>query len=112
VITLAVLTSGCFRWAPVTSLSSIEDERVVIDEGARRRMLVHATAHGREIEGQAIEGGEPVRVDATEGEVLVRKLNVPATGVIIAASGLAVGATVLAVVLTIVAAAARPVPFE
>lgn len=108
----ALLASGCFRWAPVTSLSSIEDERVVIEQGAQRRMLVHATARGREIEGQAVEGGEPVQLDATEGQVLVRKLNVPGTAAIIGASALAAGATVFAVVMAIVAASARPVPFE
>ena len=108
----ALLASGCFRYAPVSSLSGIEDERVVIVEGYSRRSLVHATAHGRTIEGQASESGERVEVDVTQARVLARRLNGPATGAIIGASVIGVGATVFVVVMAIVAASVRAVPFQ
>jgi len=106
----AILASGCFRYAPVSSLSSVEDDRVVIEEGASRRTLVHATAQGRMIEGQSVEGGERVLVDVTQSRVLARRLNAPATGAIIAASAIGVAGTVLGVIAIIVALSVRSIP--
>ena len=95
----ALLASGCFRWAPVSSLSSVEDDRVVIEEGASTRTLVHATAHGRTIEGQTSEAGERVEIDATHSRVLARRLNPGATAAIVTVSVLGVAGTVFAVVV-------------
>jgi hypothetical protein len=111
---LAVLASGCFRWAPISSLSSVEDARVVIEDGSSpRRTLVHATAHGRTIEAQTSEGGDRVEVDVTpETRVLARRLNAPATGAIIALSAIGVAGTVFGVALIIIAMSVRNVAFD
>jgi len=108
----ALLASGCFRFAPVSSLSSIEDDRVVIEDGDSRRALVHATAHGRTIEGQLVEGGERVELDVTQARVLARRLNGPATAAIIGASAIGVAGTVFAVVMLIAIASVRNVPLQ
>ena len=107
-----LLASGCFRYAPVTSLSSVDDDRVVIEEGFSKRTLVHATAHGRTIEGQPSEGAEPVEVDVTQARVFARRLNGPATGAIIAASAIGLAGTVFGIIAIIIAASVHPVAFE
>jgi hypothetical protein len=112
VIAIALLASGCFRYAPVTSLGTIDDERVVIEDGEAKRTLVHASAQGRTIEGQSSEGGERVEVDVTHARVFARRLNGPATGAILAGSAVAVAATVLGIIALVVALQSRPVPFE
>ena len=110
VFACALLASGCFRWAPITSLSSIEDDRVLVHEGNATQTLVHATARGHVIEGQAREGGERVEVDATESRVLARRLNVPATAAILGASAVAIAGTVFAVGLFTFLLAQQPIP--
>jgi len=112
IIACALLASGCFRYAPVSSLSGIEDDRVVIEEGASRRTLVHATAEGRAIEGQELVSGEHVFVDVTRSRVLARRLNGPATGAIIAASAIGLAGTVIGVLALAVALSVRNVPLE
>ncbi len=111
---LAVLASGCFRWAPISSLSRVDDSRVVIEDGSSpRRTLVHATAHGRTIEAQTSEGGDRVDVEVTpETRVLARRLNAPATGALIAVSAVGVAGTVFGVILLIVAMSVRNVPLD
>jgi len=111
-LSCALLASGCFRYAPVSSLSSIDDDRVVIEEGYGKRTLVHATAHGRTIEGQPFEGAERVEVDVSQARVLARRLNGPATGAIIGASVIGVGATVFLVAMAIFAASVQNVAFD
>ena len=112
-LSCALLASGCFRYAPVSSLSSIEDDRVVIEEGASQRTFVHATAHGRTIEAQAAEGSERVEVDVThETRVLARRLNGPATGAIVAASALGLAGTVFGVIALIFAMSVQNVPLQ
>jgi hypothetical protein len=96
----ALLASGCFRWAPVSSLSNIDDDRVRVQEEWGSRELIHATANGRVIEAQTVYGN-PVEVDATRAKVLVRRLNVPATAAIITISSLAVAGTITALALFI-----------
>lgn len=108
-VACALLASGCFRYAPVTSLSSIDDDRVVIEEGSSRRTLVHATAHDRTIEGQASEGAERVEVDVTNARVLARRLNGPATGGIIAASVVGVAGTVFGIALLVILSSLKTV---
>jgi hypothetical protein len=113
IIACALLASGCFRYAPVTSLGSIDDDRVVIDDGESKRTLVHATANGRMVEGQSAEDGEHVVVDATRARsIFARKLNAPATGAIIGASALGLVGTVAAIVLVVIANESHPIPFE
>jgi hypothetical protein len=104
----AVLASGCFRWAPITSLSRIEDDRILVHENWGSRSLVHATANERVIEAQEEIGGRPVVVDPTQSPVLVRRLNVPATAAIIGVSALGVAGTVFAVAV-LIALLTRPV---
>ena len=105
----ALLASGCFHWAPVSSLSSIEDAHVKIEEGFSSQTLVHATANGRVVEGQLEEGGRRVELDVTQSKVLVRKLNGPATAAIITASAIGLAGTVFAVVAIAVLAVSHPV---
>jgi len=109
VIVCALLASGCFRWAPVSSLSSIEDDRVKIQQGSDERTLVHATARGRIIEGQPTEGGERALVDATASRVLARRLNPGATAAIITVSALGVAGTVFAVAVVIIIASMQAI---
>jgi hypothetical protein len=108
----ALLASGCFRWAPISSLSSIDDDRLLVREASRTQMLVHATAHGRTIEGQLTEGGERVEVDPTEARVFARRLNVPVTTAIIAASTVGVAGTALGVMLIIFLLSSQAVPVQ
>jgi hypothetical protein len=93
----------------VSSLSSVEDDRVVIQEGGSSRALVHATSHGRTIEGQVAEGGEHVEVDVTRARVLARRLNGPATGAIIGATVVGVAGTVFAVAVIIILASVQTI---
>ena len=106
-IACALLASGCFRWAPVSSLSTIDDDRILVQERWGSRELVHANANGRVIEAQALYGN-PVEIDATSSNVLVRRLNVPATVAIVTVSSLAVAGTIAAFALYI-AAITQPV---
>ena len=108
----ALLASGCFRYAPISSLSSIDDDRVVIQDGESKRTLVHATAHGRTIEGQPSEGAERVEIDVTNARVWARRLNGPATGVIIGASAVGVAGTVFGIILLAVLLSPHNVPLQ
>lgn len=112
VVACALLASGCFRYAPVSSLSSVDDDRVVIEESDSKRTLVHATARGRTIEGQTSEGGDRVLVDVTNARVLARRLNGPATAAIIGASAVGVAGTVFGVVLLVILTSVREVPLQ
>jgi len=107
VLACALLASGCFRWAPVSSLSAIDDDRIQVEESTGPRTLFHATASGRIIEAETIYGN-PVAVDATASRVFVRRLNVPATVAIVSASGLALAGTIAAVQRLIDNYVARP----
>ena len=91
----------------MSSLSDVENDRVLVQEGWGSRTLVHATANGRSIDAETIYGS-PVQIDATSSRVLVRRLNVPATVAIVTISSLAVAGTIAAVALFI-AAITRPV---
>lgn len=103
----ALLASGCFRWAPVSSLASVDDDRVLVQEGWGSRELIHATANGRVIQAETAYGN-PVEIDATTSRVLVRRLNVPATAAIVTLSTLALAGTVAALAVFI-AAITQPV---
>ena len=105
---LAVLTSGCFRWAPISSLSRIDDDRILVHEGWGERTLVHATANDRVIEAQEAIGGRPVVIDPVQTRVLVRRMNVPATAAIVSASAIGLAGTVFAVAV-LLAFLMRPV---
>ncbi len=119
----ALFATGCFHWAPATSLSSIEDARVQIHVQSDVIKLEHATARGRLIEGEPKEGFSAIerfddcappacaRVDVSDAQVMVRKLNVPATIGVIAASAVGVGATVFLVALLAFVLAPQPVFF-
>ncbi len=119
----AFFATGCFHWAPATSLSSIEDDRVQIHAQSNVIKLEHATARGRLIEGEPKEGFSSIerfddcappacaRVDVSDARVMVRKLNVPATIGIIGVSAVGVGATVFLVALLTFAFASQPVLF-
>jgi len=108
----AILAAGCFHWAPASSLSSIEDDRVAVYTNGRAMTLDHATARGRVIQGEPREGGEFLDqsadcalpscgwVDVSNAKVMVRRLNVGATVAIVA------GSVVVAAGLFILAAAA------
>ena len=109
IVCMLMAASGCFRWAPVSSLSSIEDDRVKIQQGSDERTLVHATARGRVIEGQPDEGGERVEVDPTTSRVLARRLNPGATAAIITVSALGVAGTVFAVAVVIIIASMQAI---
>lgn len=108
-IACVLLANGCFRWAPVSSLSSINDDRVKVEHDGVEEMLVHATAHGRVIEGQTSEGGERVEVDATVSRVRARRLNPGATAAIITASALGVAGTIFAVAVVVIIASSQVV---
>jgi len=103
----ALLASGCFQWAPLSSLSNIDDDRVLVQERWGSRELVHATANGRLIEAETAYGN-PVELDATTSRVMVRRLNVPVTAAIVTISTLAVAGTITALALFI-AAITQPV---
>jgi hypothetical protein len=105
---VAVLASGCFRWAPISSLSSVDDDRILVHEPSGPRTLIHATGSERVIEAQEEIGGRAVVVDPLQSPVLVRRLNVPATAAIISASALALAGTI-GVVAVIIATITRPV---
>ena len=119
----ALLATGCFHWAPASSLSSIEDDRVQVYEGSHLVALRHATAHGRVIEGEPTEGFSFVereegcappscaRMDVSRARVLVRKLNLPATIAVVAGSAVIAAATVFLAALVAFALAPKPVFF-
>ncbi len=108
----ALLAAGCFHWAPASSLSSIEDDRVKVYASEHEITLDHATARGRVIQGEPQEGGLFLDqsadcalpscgwVDVSNAKVMVRRLNVGATVGIIA------GSVVVAATLFFLAAAA------
>jgi hypothetical protein len=101
----AIFATGCFHWAPASSLSSIEDDRVKVYASEHEITLAHATAHGRVIVGEPQEGGLFLdqsgdcampscgSIDVTNAKVAVRRLNVPVTAAILAGSALLVAAT-------------------
>ena len=105
---VAMLASGCFHWAPISSLSSVDDDRILVQEPTGPRVLVHATANDRVIEAREEIGGRPVIVDPLQSQVLVRRLNGPATAAIIGASALGVAGTI-GVIAFIIATITRPV---
>jgi hypothetical protein len=98
----ALLANGCFRWAPVSSLANVDDDRLLVQERWGSRELVHATANGRVIEGQTVFGN-PVEIDATQSHLLVRRLNVPATVAVITVSSLLLAGTITALAVFITA---------
>ena len=108
--TALVFMCGCFRWAPVTSLSSIQNDRVLIREGDDSAIINRATADGQIIEGQADVGGAHVQVDAVQSHVFVRRLNVPATALIITGAVVATAATAFAALVAIILASSRAIP--
>lgn len=121
--TMTIFATGCFHWAPATSLSSIEDARVQVYQGSHVVALEHATAQGRVIEGQPTEGFSYVerfadcappscaRLDVSDAHVMVRKLNVPGTIAIIGGSAVLVAATVFFVAVLIAIGSSEPVSF-
>lgn len=109
-LVLALIASGCFRWAPAESLADIQDDRVLVRTGNATETLEHATATGRTITGKVVAGETPDAVDTVdvrEGRIFVRRLNGPATGAIVTASILATVGTALLVGLAVAAANAR-----
>ncbi len=107
---LLVSTTGCFRYAPVTSLDEINDDRVqVIWNDGKAMTLTHATASGHTIVGERASG-EPAEIDATDGiHVRKRKLDGAVTAGIIAGSVVVAAGIVGAFLLAIIASASQPV---
>lgn len=111
VMILAVLT-GCYRWAPVTSLSEITDDSVEVRTRDETYTLAHATAVGHVIHGT--RDGETVDVDLVEATPLavrVRRTNGVAIGVAIGAFVIVVGGIALGVAIAI-ASSVRNIPVE
>lgn len=99
----ALLTTACFHWAPVESLSEIEDDRVRIYEPNRAPIAMeHATAHGRVLEG-LVDGEGVARVDVSGDHVMARRLNPGGTAAVVAIAVLATGAVMFAVAFAILA---------
>jgi hypothetical protein len=101
----AVLATGCYRWAPVTSLATIEDERVHLELDEGTLALEHATARGRVIEGRLASDSvvgfsgctaSSCEIDATRAHaVMAHRLNVPVTvglvtGIVLIVAGVVV----------------------
>ncbi len=119
VIAMVIFATGCFHYAPVSSLSSVEDDRVRIYEGDHEIEMEHATARGRVIQGEPTLGHQYLdqsaecmppacgSMDVSNARVMARRVNVPATIAILVASAAAVAATVVFGV--IIAFASRPV---
>jgi hypothetical protein len=107
---LIATTTGCFHWAPVSSLGDVEDERVEITRRSEVMVLEHATAHGHVITGQTWEGAQPADVDVSEVSVRVRarQLDGVATGIIVGL-GVALTTVVVVVLTALVVAASHPV---
>ncbi len=82
---LLLALTGCFHWAPITSLAEIEDARVQITTPDEVFTLEHATAAGHVIIGQRSDGASAEEVDASDRDVHVRKrkLDGLATGFVI-----------------------------
>ncbi len=106
---MVVAMTGCFRWAPVTSLYEVRDDRVRLTEGESVVVLDHATANGRVVLGKtALQ--EVVEVDVSHARVEVRRINGLATaGIITGASVLTTATALFAIAILAIASAPRPV---
>jgi hypothetical protein len=113
-VAVMLLTSGCYRWAPISSLNDIVDDKVRITKDDDVVVLEHANVRGRIVTGTRAHppfdavGPPDTEVDVTSSEVQAWRLNV---GVAIGVSA-GVTLTVAALIVAAVFALMRHPVFE
>ncbi len=106
---ILVALTGCYRWAPATSLYEVQNDEVTVHTEDSSLLLQHASTNGRMLSGMTAEG-EQAEIDLTHARVQVRRLNVAATAGLVASLGVLTAAAVVVPVLMIVLTASHPIP--
>lgn len=103
-----VMSVGCFRYMPVTSLDDINDARVQVIEPTHTTFLTHATADGTTITG--LVDGESTVIELSHGDhVRSERLDTAATAGLIVGGVVITAAALIGAFLLALAAQPRPV---